>query len=129
MNGNSVATHSFDRNVCTLFRLRNVNREIFCFIFRRLRHLKISTKQPQKWLHSFCNSSDYTLLTNKSWFHLVFFQACAQCITFGTTLVYLIFPEFSKNFFKNFLKIFEKYLSKIYFQKCSEFHWYFSNSF
>ncbi len=88
-DGNCNDTQSFDLDVCTLFGLCNASKEIFCFIFRQLWRRKIS---PQKLPHSFCNSSDYRLLmVNKTWFQPIFFQACAQCITFGTTLILLIF--------------------------------------
>ncbi len=83
---NRIGAQSFNIDVCTLFGLSNISREIFCFIFRQLSHRKISTKQLRKLPHSLRNSV-YILLVNKTWFQPVFFQACAQSFTFETTIV------------------------------------------
>ncbi len=76
-DGNYIAMQSLNLDVSTLFRLRSVSWEIFCFIFGQLWHGKISMKQPWKLPPSLCNSSDYTLLANKTWFQPVFLRAYA----------------------------------------------------
>ncbi len=69
----TVLPHKFDLDVCMLFVLCNVSRELFCFICGLFWHREISSKQPWKLPHSLHNSSDYTLLVNKTWFQLIFF--------------------------------------------------------
>ncbi len=75
---NCIATQSFNLDVCTLLRLRNVSREIFYFIFGQLWHHKISMKQQRKLLYYLLNTSDYALLSNKTCFQSVFFQVCTE---------------------------------------------------
>ncbi len=90
-DGDCIAVQNFNLNACRLFGLHDMSQKIFCFIFGQLWHREILTKQPQKLPRSLCNSSDYTLLANKTWFQPVFFQACAGRITSGITLVISIF--------------------------------------
>ncbi len=80
-DGNCIASQSFDLDVCTLFRLRNMSRGIFCLIFGQFWHCEISAKQSQKLPYSLRISSDYTVTANKTWFQSLFFHSCTQSST------------------------------------------------
>ncbi len=100
----SISINLFQQNmnlgnyldVCTLFRLRNMSRENYCFIFWQPWHCEIWRIQPRKLLHSLCNSSDYTLLVNKTEFQLDFSRHAHSMLLLGQPSYWQIIVQAAK---------------------------------